>query len=133
MQSPPSNPDYHFLIFAPGLESWLFRAGERYWDTYRPIVYSMAAPDDFALVRIATGGRRRVAVTLAMRRDTAPAVQAALGDLEEQVYLDPLVYDSPTDLYLTLNARVERDQRFGVPAVPDSPEATRTPGPVVGG
>jgi hypothetical protein len=133
MQTAPTDPDYHFLVFAPGLESWLFRAGERYWDVFRPVVYSMAAPDDFALIASVTGGRRRVAVTLALRRDTAPAVQAALRALADQVYLDPLVYDSPTDLYLTLNARVEQGQRFGVPTAPDAPEATRTPGPVVGG
>ena len=132
MQTPPSDPDYHFLVFAPGLEAWLFRAAERYWDTYRPIVYSMAAPDDLALISYVTEGRRSVAVTLAMRRDTAPAIRAALGDLAERVYLDPLVYDSPTDLRLTLDLRVETDQRFGVPTTPTAPEATRTPGPVVG-
>ncbi len=130
MQTVPSNPDYHFLVFAPGLESWPFRAAERYWDTFRPIMYSMAAPDDFTLVTAATGARRSVALTLAMRRDTAAAVRGALGNLAERLYFDPLVYDSPTDLYLTLEARVTRGQRFGVPP---APEATRTPGPVVGG
>lgn len=132
MQNAPNNPDYHFLLFAPGLESWIFRAAERYWATYRPILYSMQTPDDIALVTYTTGGSRTVAVTLAMRRDTAPAIRAAVSDLLDDVYLDPLVYDTPTDLQLTLNARVEFSQRFGVPAGTGPSEVIRTPGPVTG-
>lgn len=132
MQSAPNNPDYHFLLFAPGLESWIFRAAEQYWTTYRPILYSMQAPDDIALVTYTTGTQRTVAVTLAMRRDTAPAIRAAVSGLLDNVYLDPLVYDTPTDLQLTLNARVEFRQRFGVPVSNGPSEIVPTPGPVTG-
>jgi hypothetical protein len=131
MQTPPAAPDFHFLLFAPGLETWIFRAARRYWDAYRPTMYSMGAPDDVELVTYAQGQRRQVAVTLIMRRDNAPAVRAAVGEILTDVYLDPLVYDSPTDLQITLNARVEFDQRFGIPDdASATPDATRTPGPI---
>jgi hypothetical protein len=133
MQTTPANPDIHFLIFAPGLESWVFRTAQKYWDAYHPVIYSMNTPEDISLVTFATGDDRTVAVTLVMRRDTAPAIRAAVSSLLADVVLDPLVYDTPTDLQLTLNARVDASQRFGVPSVITGPEPTRTPGPVSGG
>ncbi len=130
MQPPPVAPDYHFMLFAPGLEAWIFRAARRYWTRYRPIVYSMRAPDDVALVTYTLGRRRQIAVTLVMRRDTAAEVRAAAADRLPGVFLDPLVYDTPTDLQITLNSRAEFEQRFGVPEAPSAPGATRVPGPV---
>ena len=127
----PTNPDFHFLLFAPGLETWVFEAANRYWATFRPVLYSMRAPDDVLLVTYATGGSRQVAVTLAMRRDTAATIRAAVAAQLPDVYLDPLVYDAAIDLQLTLNGRATLGQRFGLP--PDSsssPQATRTPGPI---
>jgi hypothetical protein len=130
MQTPPANPDYHFMLFAPGLESWIFRAATRYWTAYRPILYSMRTPEDIDLVTYATGEGRSVAATLIMRRDTAEAVRNTVARFLTDVYIDPLVYDSPTDLRITLDARTEFSQRFGVPAIPLTPQATRTPGPI---
>lgn len=129
MQTYPTNPDFHFLVFAPGLETWIFRAARRYWETYRPVLYSMQSTDDTALIQHASGRQTTVVVTLVMRRDTAEAVRAAVEAALPGVLLDPLVYDSATDLQITLNARVEFNQRFGVPST-DAPEPTRTPGPV---
>jgi hypothetical protein len=129
MQLIPTNPDFHFLIFAPGLESWVFSAARRYWATFRPILYSMRMPEDVELVAYTVGGSREIAVTLAMRRDTAPAVRAAVSERLPTVYLDPLVYDTATDLQLTLNGRAELNQRFGVPPE-TAPQPTRTPGPI---
>lgn len=129
MQTIPFNPDFHFLLFAPGLESWVFQAARRYWATFRPILYSMQAPDDVQLVAYTVGGSREIAVTLAMRRDTAPAIRAAVAERLPTVYLDPLVYDTPTDLQLTLNGRAALNQRFGVP-LETTPRPTRTPGPI---
>ncbi|GAB4576242.1 MAG: hypothetical protein Kow0077_31730 [Anaerolineae bacterium] len=131
MQAAPANPDFHFLCFAPGLEHWIFRAAQRYWNAYRPILYSMQSPEDVSLITYALGGGRTVAVTLVMRRDTAAAVRSAVTARLADVYLDPLVYDTPTDLQLTLNARVEFNQRFGVPPQDNAP-VSRTPGPVTG-
>lgn len=140
MQTIPTELDYHFLLFAPGLEAWVFAAARRYWATYQPVLYSMRTPDDVALVEHAAGttqadnreATRQVAVTLVMRRDTAPAVREAVVARLPGVYLDPLVYDAATDLQITLNARVEFDQRFGVPAdSADTPRPTPTHGPVI--
>lgn len=132
MQSFPANPDYHFLVFAPGLDNWIFRAARRYWAAYRPILYGMRTPEDFALVGYAAAEGRVVVVTLAMRRDTAAAIRAAAEARLTAVTLDPLVYDTPTDLQITLDARVEFNQRFGVPQTPVDPgiQPTRTPGPI---
>jgi len=132
MQVFPASPDFHFLVFAPGLESWIFRAARRYWAAYRPILYGMRTPEDFALVGYAAAEGRVVVATLAMRRDTASAVRAAAEAQLPAVTLDPLVYDTPTDLQITLDARVEFSQRFGVPQTPAAPaiQPTRTPGPI---
>lgn len=124
----PDNLIYHFMLFAPGLETWIFRAARRYWAHYRPVLYSMRTPDDVALISYADARQSRIALTLIMRRDTAAAVRAVVEAQLPQVFLDPLVYDSPTDLQITLNARVEFDQRFGVPAAtPVAPFATAVP------
>lgn len=131
MQTPPTDPDFHFLLFAPGLESWIFVAARRYWATFRPVLYSLRAPDDIDLVTYTMGGRREVAVTLVMRRDTVAAVRAAVEARLPDVYLDPLVYDAAVDLQITLNGRAEFGQRFGLPAEGElSPQPTRTPGPI---
>ncbi len=130
-QAVPVNPDFHFLLYAPGLESWVFQSARRYWATYRPILYTMRTPDDVELVTYAADGRREVAVTLVMRRDTAPAVRAAVSQRLPNVYLDPLVYDTPTDVQITLNGRAEFNHRFGVPVDSEAtPQPTRTPGPI---
>jgi hypothetical protein len=51
--------------------------------------------------------------------------------LAPDVTLDPLVYDDPADLRLTLEARAALNQRFGVPATPTpaipSPASSGTP------
>jgi hypothetical protein len=130
MQTIPTNPDFHFMLFAPGLEAWIFRAAQRYWSQYRPVLCSMQTPEDIDLVTYVRGERREIAVTLIMRRDSAEAVRSAVTRRLLDVYIDPIVYDSPTDLQITLNARAEFDQRFGVPSGSLAPQATRTPGPI---
>lgn len=138
-QNPPPSPDFHFLLFAPGLgETWFFRAARRYWYVFRPIAHSMAAPDDLDLVGYPVEEGRTVAITLVARRDTAAAVRAAISQRFPNVYLDPLVYDTADDLALTLNGRADAGQRFGVPtgetggptATPRAP-IQPTPGPII--
>ncbi len=138
--TPPATFDVHFLLFAPGLnEAWFFRAARTYWITFRPVVYSMSVPDDLALVGYAVEKQKIVAVTLIMRRDTAFVVRSAFTSRYPDVFFDPLVYDAPDDLALTLDGRARLGQRFGVPTLlpTDSslpgaePGATRTPGPVM--
>jgi len=128
-QTIPTNPDFHFLVYAPGLDHWVFQSAQRYWKTYRPILYTMRAPDDVNLIGYTLDGQREVAVTLVMRRDTAAAVRAAVEEQLPGIFLDPLVYDAAVDVQITLNGRVEFSQRFGVPPE-DSPQPTRTPGPI---
>lgn len=131
VQTLPPVPDYHFLLFAPGLDAWLFSAAQRYWTVFRPVMYTMRTPEDVDLIAFtAEDGEVSLAVTVVMRRDTAPAIRGALSlHLSPDVYLDPLVYDDPADLRLTLDSRAAYNQRFGVP-IPPTPVA---PSPVPSG
>ena len=128
-QTQPAALDYHFLLFAPGLDAWLFAAAQRYWTTFRPVMYTMRTPEDVDLIAFtAEDGGVTLAVTVVMRRDTAPAIRGALSmHLAPDVFLDPLVYDDPADLRLTLDARAAYNQRFGVPQLP-TPVPSPTPG-----
>lgn len=129
-QTLPPLPDYHFLLFAPGLDAWLFAAAQRYWTVFRPVMYTMRTPEDLDLIAFAAeDGGVTLAVTVVMRRDTAPAIRGALSlRLAPDVTLDPLVYDDPADLRLTLDARAALNQRFGVPATPTPAAPSPAPG-----
>ncbi len=103
-------PDYHFLYFAPSLSAeWFFRAARLYWQTYRPIVLH-----DLAIVEYAPR-QNSVVVTSLARSDTAPLVRAEITQKYPHVVHDPLVYDYLEDAQLTLEARSQLNQPFGVP------------------
>lgn len=103
-------PDYHFLYVDQALGSdWLFQAARRYWDRFRPVVAT-----SFDLISLAPA-RRSVAITVLARRDIAPKLVAYVRQRFPRATIDPLVYDVPADLKLTLDGRAEFNQRFGVP------------------
>lgn len=113
-------PDYHFLYVPPPLGAdWLFLAARQYWDRFHPIVIDNLDLIDYAPPESA------VAITILARRDFAVQVIDEIRRRFPGAYHDPLVYDVPTDLRLTLDGRVTFAQRFGVP---DDP--TPTPSPV---
>jgi CO dehydrogenase/acetyl-CoA synthase gamma subunit (corrinoid Fe-S protein) len=114
-QRTPNASPIHFLVFAPGLDAWVFQAAYRYWTVFKPILYTMRTPDDLALVTYPVEEGHAVAVTLVMRRDTASTVQAMAARMLPDAFLDPLVYDAPEDLRLTLDGRAAYNQRYGVP------------------
>jgi hypothetical protein len=117
-------PDYHFLyidpIFGP---DWLFVAAQRYFDRYRPMVVA-----DLDLIGyIYYPDKRSIAITALARRDFAPQITQDITKRFPKAMYDPLVYDFVDELRLTLDGRVDFQQRFGVP---DSPTPTPTRGSV---
>lgn len=107
MQSP--NPRYHFLYLPTTLGAdWLFVAGRRYWETFRPLTISTL--DLLAYVP----PNEAAVVTLMLRRDFAAEVLTEVQTRFPRLTLDPLVYDLPEELQLTLDARAARNQRFGL-------------------
>jgi hypothetical protein len=102
--------DYHFVYLDPALSSeWFFVAARRYWDKFRPIVAAKLDLIDHV------PARRTLAITLLTRRDLAPQTLAQIKARFPNALLDPLVYDVPDDMQLTLDGRAALDQRFGVP------------------
>ncbi len=110
--NPPTHKaDFHFLYLAPGVSvDYLFVAARKYWETFRTIVIH-----DLSLIQHVPR-RYSIAITSLSRTDTASLVNEQIANLfGERVYHDPLVYDFPEDLQLTLDARAERNEPFGVP------------------
>jgi|SRR5579859_2845739 len=100
---------------------WLFQAARRYWERFRPIVAS-----DLNVIAYAPGGRA-VAITTLARRDMAANVAKMVKQRFPAAYHDPLVYDYVEEMQLTLDARADLNQRFGVPDAPTAtPEKNRT-------
>ncbi|MCL4877631.1 MAG: hypothetical protein KJ064_13300 [Anaerolineae bacterium] len=108
---PTQKADFHFLYLAPGVSvDYLFVAARKYWETFRTIVVH-----DLSLIQHVPR-RYSVAITSLSRTDTASLVNDQITSLfGQRVYHDPLVYDFPEDLQLTLDARAERNEPFGVP------------------
>jgi hypothetical protein len=125
---PVARPNYHFIYLDKSLSAdWIFIAARRYWEKFRPILIS-----DLDIVSYVPAGRT-IAITSLSRRDIAPAVTDLIRKRFPNVRYDPLVYDVLEDLQLTLDGRVDYNQRFGIPEdnatseVPSTPEVTETP------
>ena len=100
----------HFLYFAPNLgAAWFFQAARRYWETYFPIIVHdltivAFVPEDYQII-----------ITTIGRSDTATFIREEIEQQYPQAIHDPLVYDYLEDAQLTLDARLEANQPFGVP------------------
>ncbi|MCB9438206.1 MAG: hypothetical protein H6673_14615 [Anaerolineales bacterium] len=101
---------YHFLYFAPNLSAaWFTQAARRYWQAYRPMVlYDLTF---VAYVPL----NNQIIITSIARSDSAALIRDQLAQELPHVIHDPLVYDFLDDVQLTLDARVETNQPFGVP------------------
>jgi hypothetical protein len=117
-------PDYHFLYLSRNLGAeWFLAAGRAYWQVFRPIVTG-----DLDLIGyVYRDSEPLIAVTTLARRNLASAVAEAVKARFPAAFHDPLVYDFPEELRLTLEGRATLRQRFGVPD-----PATPTPTPFVG-
>ena len=105
-----AQPDYHLLYVDPSLSSdWFYVAGREYWLRFQPIVTS-----NFDLLGILPSKATIILTTLA-RRDFAPKLAATVQKRFPRVLHDPLVYDYPDELKLTLDGRARYFQRFGLP------------------
>lgn len=101
---------YHFLYFAPNLSAaWFTKASRLYWQAYRPMVIY-----DLTFVTYVPLNNQIILTTIA-RSDTAPLLREQLAQELPYVIHDPLVYDFLEDVQLTLEARVQTNQPFGVP------------------
>ncbi len=105
-----TQPDYHLMYIDSTLGAeWLFSAARRYWDRYRPIIVSNL--EVIALIP----PKNTLTITILARRDIAPKIIDDISKRFPRAGRDPLVYDVPADLKLTLDGRVDYNQRFGVP------------------
>lgn len=101
---------YHFLYFAPNLSAaWFTQAARLYWQAYRPMVI-----DDLTFVAYVPLNNQLIVTSIA-RSDTAFFIREQLAQEFPHVIHDPLVYDFLEDVQLTLEARVQTNQPFGVP------------------
>jgi hypothetical protein len=110
-------PDYHFIYidFTLGAD-WLFVAARTYWLRYRPIVAT-----NLDVIALAPEGAS-VVITVLARRDFSQTLVEAVRTRFPKATLDPLVYDAPQELQMTLDGRAALDHRFGLPT------PTATPG-----
>ena len=101
-------PDYHWLLLAPGLQSeWFFQAARRYWQTFRPIVLT-----DWNLIQTLPG-TKSLAVTILARSDTIDYMNQVIRDAWPNVYYDPVVYDGLDQMKAELDRRANEQRRFG--------------------
>lgn len=127
-----TQPDYHFLYFAPTLGAeWFFDAARRYYEVFQPTVLS-----DIEFLRFVPEGAS-VIVTVVTRRDTVDAIGVAVAQARPDAYFDAVVQDMFADMKTALTERATRNWPFGVPlaptAVPPDTRVNPTPGSLIGG
>ncbi len=109
MRQLTSLPDFHFLLVAPNLGAeWLFDAARAYWDRFRPTIIS-----DTRLIELIPPNRL-VTVTVVARRDLINELGVQVGQASPLAAFDPVVYETVEETRAALNARVDRNQPFGV-------------------
>jgi hypothetical protein len=120
--TPDTLPDYHFLLLAPNLEAdWLFVAARAYWERFSVTIIS-----DGALLALIPP-ERTVAVCILTRPDAFRAAAVSVLENREDVYIDALVYDTPEQAQITLDARARDNQPFGVALIPTAVPPTQAP------
>jgi len=101
-------PDYHWLILAPGLQAdWFFQAARRYWQVFRPTVIT-----DWSLIGVLPGDKS-LAVTVLARSDTASYMEEHIRNTWPNVFYDPIVFDTLSDMQSELDMRATYQRRFG--------------------
>jgi hypothetical protein len=103
------DPDYHFMILAPGLQSaWFFQAARRYWQRFQPIL-----TDNWDLLGYIPASKS-VAVTVLARPDTADYVRKQVKAKRDNIRYDPVIADDLPSMEEVLNRRAEAGPRFEV-------------------
>jgi hypothetical protein len=101
-------PDYHWLVLAPGLQAdWFFQAARRYWQTFRPMVLT-----EWDLIRFMPTNKS-LAVTVLARSDTIEYVTERIQVQWPSILFDPVVYDNLGDMQKELDNRATYQKRFG--------------------
>jgi len=101
-------PDYHWLILAPGLQAdWFFQAARSYWQTFRPTV--MPTWNLIGLIP----SNKSLAVTVLARSDTVDYVNQRIRDTYPNVIYDPVVFDTLHEMQAELDRRAAENKRFG--------------------
>lgn len=115
--TPNRKPDFHFLFLAPNLSNdYFFNAARLYWETFRTIVLYEVSVIEYVPRRYSVG------ITSLARSDTSALIRELITTtFGDRVYHDLLVYDFVEDLKLTLDARAQRNEPFGVPLDLTSP------------
>jgi hypothetical protein len=100
--------DLHWLILAPGLQAdWFFQAARRFWQTFRPTVLT-----NWALIT-RLPKEKSLAVTVLARPDTIGYMDEKVRDVWSQIYYDPVVYNSLSEMQAELDRRATAQRRFG--------------------
>ncbi|MBN1285237.1 MAG: hypothetical protein JXB47_07560 [Anaerolineae bacterium] len=105
---PKRAPDFHFLMFAPGLQTdWFFVAARRYWQYFRPIVV-----DETDLIAHIPPDKAVTITTLA-RSDTASFLRDQIRQDLPDAQHDELIYETLEEAKAALDARADSGARFG--------------------
>ncbi|NDJ33782.1 MAG: hypothetical protein GYB64_03895 [Chloroflexi bacterium] len=101
-------PDYHWLLLAPGLQAdWFFHAARRYWQIFRPTVITKWE------LQPEIPNQRTLAITVLARRDTIDYMDAELRDKWPNVFYDAVVFNTLADMQEELDRRARDRRRFG--------------------
>jgi hypothetical protein len=101
-------PDFHWLILAPGLQAeWFFQAARRYWQSFRPTLMT-----DWDMIGYLPR-KKSLAVTVLARPDTIDYLDANIRDEWPNVFYDPIVADDLAAMQAELDRRADAQRRFG--------------------
>lgn len=105
---PKRAPDFHFMMFAPGLQTdWFFIAARRYWQRFRPTIV-----DDLKLIAHIPKDKAVTITTLA-RSDTADFLREQIRQSTPEVQHDELIYQTLDEAKSALDGRAASGERFG--------------------
>lgn len=101
-------PDYHWLVLAPGLQAdWFFQAARRYWQNFRPTVVT-----DWKLIDMIPSSKS-LAVTVLARQDTAEYMEKRIRETYPNIFYDTIVFDTLGEMQAELDQRATYQRRFG--------------------
>ena len=101
-------PDFHFLVLAPGLQAaWFFVAARRYWERFLPMVI-----DDLDLISYVPE-QASVAITVLARPDTADYIRARIARQFPDARLDLITAETAAEAQGVLEWRAATGRRFG--------------------
>jgi len=101
-------PDYHWLVLAPGLQAdWFFQAARRYWQTFRPTVLT-----EWDIIPHMPN-TKSLAITVLARSDTIDYMKERIQVAWPNVKFDPVVFDTLPEMQAELDNRATYQKRFG--------------------